>query len=341
MVFSQYQDFLLKKSVLSYTFHWILISLCGIVLVQNAKGETHMKTQKFGIEIELTGITRKDAAKVIAKFYGTREIYEGGVYKFYSVPTNDGRCFKVMRDASIQPEMKDGSTATDDYKTEIVSPICTYSDIEDIQEIVRQLRHKGAIANSSCGIHVHINAAPHNARSIRNIVNIMTSKEDILFKAIGVSQARAERWCKKNEMTFVNKLNKAKPQSTDTIGHLWYNGNMGRRYDHYDSSRYHALNLHAVWQKGTIEFRCFNGTTHAGKIKTYIQLCLAISHQALTQKASSPRKTATTNEKYTFRTWLLRLGLIGDEFKTARNFLLENLDGDIAFRNGRPEPQMA
>ena len=34
-----------------------------------------MKTQKFGIEIELTGITRKDAAKVIAKFYGTREIY--------------------------------------------------------------------------------------------------------------------------------------------------------------------------------------------------------------------------------------------------------------------------
>ena len=142
-------------------------------------------------------------------------------------------------------------------------------------------------------------------------------------------------------MTFVNKLNKAKPQSTDTIGHLWYNGNMGRRYDHYDSSRYHALNLHAVWQKGTIEFRCFNGTTHAGKIKTYIQLCLAISHQALTQKASSPRKTATTNEKYTFRTWLLRLGLIGDEFKTARNFLLENLDGDIAFRNGRPEPQLA
>ena len=300
-----------------------------------------MKTQKFGIEIELTGITRKDAAKVIAKFYGTREIYEGGVYKFYSVPTNDGRCFKVMRDASIQPEMKDGSTATDDYKTEIVSPISTYSDIEDIQEIVRQLRHKGAIANSSCGIHVHINAAPHNARSIRNIVNIMTSKEDILFKAIGVSQSRAERWCKKNEMTFVNKLNKAKPQSTDTIGHLWYNGNMGRRYDHYDSSRYHALNLHAVWQKGTIEFRCFNGTTHAGKIKTYIQLCLAISHQALTQKASSPRKTATTNEKYTFRTWLLRLGLIGEEFKTARNFLLENLDGDIAFRNGRPEPQLA
>lgn len=300
-----------------------------------------MKTQKFGIEIELTGITRRDAAKVIAKYYGTNESYKGGVYMQYEVPTNDGRCFKVMRDSSIVAETKDGRPATDEMKTEIVSPICTYEDIENIQQIVRELRHKGAIANSSCGIHVHINAAPHNARSIRNIVNIMTSKEDILFKSLGVSESRAERWCKKNEMIFVNRLNRAKPETTDTIGNIWYDGNMNRRFNHYDSSRYHALNLHAVWQKGTIEFRCFNGTTHAGKIKTYIQLCLAISHQALTQKASSAKKTNTTNEKYTFRTWLLRLGLIGEEFKTARNFLLENLDGDIAFRNGRPEPQMA
>ena len=30
------------------------------------------------------------------------------------------------------------------------------------------------------------------------------------------------------------------------------------------------------------------------------------------------------------------MGMIGDEFKTARDFLLKNLDGDIAFKNGRP-----
>ena len=35
------------------------------------------------------------------------------------------------------------------------------------------------------------------------------------------------------------------------------------------------------------------------------------------------------------RTWLLRLGFIGDEFATARNFLTKNLDGDTAFRHGR------
>ena len=93
----------------------------------------------------------------------------------------------------------------------------------------------------------------------------------------------------------------------------------------------------SVFQKGTIEFRLFNGTTHAGKIKAYIQLCLAISHQALTQRCASRIKTQSTNEKYTFRTWLLRLGLIGDEFKTARLHLLEHLDGCIAWK----DPQQA
>lgn len=297
-----------------------------------------MKTQRFGIEIELTGITRRDAAKVIAKYYGTQEQYVGGVYNAYETPIGDGRRWKIVRDASIRPENKDGMSLGDEYKTEVVSPICKWEDIEHIQEIVRQLRHKGAIANSSCGIHVHVDASTHNARSIRNIVNIIASKEDILFKALQVSETRAERWCKKVEQDFLDKMNKKKPTSTTAIENIWYNGDCTRSHQHYDSSRYHALNLHAIWQKGTIEFRCFNGTTHAGKIKTYIQLCLAISHQALTQKASSSRKTETTNEKYTFRTWLLRLGMIGEEFKTAREFLLENLDGDIAFKGGRPQP---
>lgn len=44
-------------------------------------------------------------------------------------------------------------------------------------------------------------------------------------------------------------------------------------------------------------------------------------------------RTQSENEKYTFRTWLLRLGLIGDEFKTARQHLLKNLDGNIAWKD--------
>lgn len=88
-----------------------------------------------------------------------------------------------------------------------------------------------------------------------------------------------------------------------------------------------------MFQKGTVEFRLFNGTLHAGKIKAYIQFCLAIGAQALNQTCASRRKTQTTNEKYTFRTWLLRLGMNGDEFATARQHLLSNLPGCIAWRD--------
>ena len=103
---------------------------------------------------------------------------------------------------------------------------------------------------------------------------------------------------------------------------------------HADPSRYHLLNLHSVFQKGTIEFRAFNSTLHAGEIKAYIQLCLAISHQALTVASASPARPVTDNPAYTFRCWLLRLGMNGEEFKTARTHLLKHMPGNAAWRNG-------
>ncbi len=235
-----------------------------------------MKEQKFGVEIELTGITRTAAADVIAQFFGTSKEYVGGTYDAYSVADRQGREWKVMRDGSIDPQMKNGSRASEKYKTEVVTPICEYKDIEDIQEVLRQLRHKGAIANASCGIHVHVDAAAQTAQSIRNLINIMASKEDLLFKALGVSQSRAARWCKKATPTFIEDINKFKPKTRSAIEDLWYRESRGSHSWHYNETRYHALNLHSLWQGKGIEFRCFNSTTHAGKLKTYIQLCLAM-----------------------------------------------------------------
>ena len=285
-----------------------------------------MKTQRFGIEIEFTGMTRSDAAKIIAKHFNTTERYVGGSYYEYHIYDASNRKWKVVYDSSIT------STYGSEGKCEMVSPICTYDDIETIQEIVRELRAGGMKVNSSTGIHIHIDASTHTAQSLKNLANIMSSKEDLLFEALQVEQERANRWCKKVDTKFLDRLNTRTKKDKDKIKKIWYNGR-DESHDHYSQTRYRALNLHAVWQKGTVEFRCFNSTTHAGKIKAYIQLCLAISHQAKTQSGATRRHTKTTNAKYTFRTWLLRMGLIGDEFKTARQHLLSNLSGNIAWRN--------
>lgn len=279
----------------------------------------------------MTGLTRCAAAKIIAGHFGSEAVHVGGAYDSYTIRDNQNRQWKVVSDASIHCRNRRNESASRDYSVEFVSPICQYEDIETIQEIVRKLRSGGAKVNDSCGIHVHVDASSHTPKTLRNIVNIMASKEDLLYKALQV-QVEREHYCQKADTRFLDELNHRKPKSMSEVERLWYNGSSGR-YHHYDDTRYHALNLHSVFSKGTIEFRLFNSTLHAGEIKSYIQLCLAISHQALVQRGASRSKTQSTNEKYTFRTWLLRLGLIGDEFKTARLHLLKNLEGNIAWRD--------
>ena len=56
---------------------------------------------------------------------------------------------------------------------------------------------------------------------------------------------------------------------------------------------------------------------------------------AKTVKTASSKPQQNENPKYAMRTWLLRLGFIGEEFKTARDLYTNRLTGDTAFRNGR------
>ena len=294
-----------------------------------------MRTQRFGIEIEMTGITRKKAAEVIAEYFGTESFYLGTYYKTYGAKDRQGRTWKATFDSSIIAQKKSGGRtvrAADEYKCEVVSPILTYEDMADLQEIIRQLRHKGAFVNSQCGIHIHVDASRYTPQTLRNLVNIIASKEDILYKALRIDPARM-RWCKKTNERLLEAINRRKPQTMEALKDIWYAGSTRGRDEHYNDTRYHGLNLHSTFTKGTVEFRLFNSTTHAGEIKAYIQFCLAVSHQALTQKKASARKTVTDNEKYAFRCWMLRLGLSGDEFKTCRLHFLKHLEGNSAWRN--------
>ena len=85
--------------------------------------------------------------------------------------------------------------------------------------------------------------------------------------------------------------------------------------------------------------RAYNGSLHAGEVRSQIVLALAISNAAMTKKYCSPHVSQSDNMRYSFRVWLLNLGLIGDEFKNCRTHLLKHLDGDIAWRH--PEDGIA
>ena len=302
-----------------------------------------MKKQTIGVEVEMNSITREKAARIAAKFFGTGR-YESTAgrngYSTWSAWDAQGREWKFQKDVSIH--------GTDSEKCELVTPILTYSNIETLQELIRQLRHAGAKSDASrgCGVHIHIGAKGHTPQTLRNLANIMASHESLIADALDLDRGRMSRYCRTVDPRFLEQLNRRKPSTMSALADIWYkshDANYGRSH-HYNDSRYHMLNLHATFTKGTVEFRLFQfdeptrerkGGLHAGQLKSYIQLCLALSQMAKEVRTASPRPQQNENPKYAMRTWLLRLGFIGDEFKTARDILTRRLAGDASFRNGR------
>ncbi len=300
-----------------------------------------MLTNQFGIEVEFTGITRKQAAKIAAQYLeGERETL-GDYYDTIKVSDPDERIWKFMYDGSIQCQKKEGRrtvSADGSYSVELVSPILLYhQDINTLQGLIRRLRKAGGFVNNSCGIHVHLDGADHTARSIRNFINIIASHNDLFYKALQIAPERM-RYCKKMDEFLVERMNQVKPKTLAQIENIWYENYSGSPNRHYHTSRYHFLNLHSFFHGNhTVELRGFNGTLHAGKIRSYVVLALALNHQALTQKFASYRKVQEENEKFAMRVYLNRIGFIGDEFKSCREHLYQHLEGNAAWRYGSRE----
>ena len=82
-----------------------------------------------------------------------------------------------------------------------------------------------------------------------------------------------------------------------------------------------------------INFIWFPYTVDGDEIAAYTQFISRLCDMARDAKRVSSKPTETDNDKYAFRCFLLRLGFIGKEYKTARKILLRNLTGNSAFRS--------
>lgn len=295
-----------------------------------------LKNQLFGVEVEMTGITREKAARLVAEVLGTTPSHpESNCYHTRTIADQAARKWKIMRDSSIEAIRNDGtSEPLDEYRVEFVTPPLSYSDIELLQNIIRKLRENGAKAHSSCGIHIHVDGANHTAVSLRRLVNFMTARQDLIYEALQIGD-RESNWCHKLNKTLLDAMKKDKNLTKEKAEEIWYSRANdgycgGIDHQHYNATRYHGVNLHSFFTKGTVEFRLFNSTLHAGKIKAYIQFCLAVSAWAITSQEKIVFRSMdgyTPEQKVTIMRNILthRLGLYGDEFKTCRLHLMTPL----------------
>jgi len=293
-----------------------------------------LRELRYGIEIETVKRTREQIAWAIHSVVGghVRHIGQPASYDPWEVEDLRGRKWKVVNDASL-------TNVPSHLRAELVSPVLTYDDLEQLQEVVRAIRKAGGKINSQCGIHIHIDAEPFDGRKLGNLAKVVYKQEPLILHALSINSDRLRRYTRPVSEELIRNIERHRPKTKAELNRIWY-GYHNNQPQHYDNTRYHGVNLHNVWYRGTVEFRWFEATLHAGKIKAYLQFCLGIAAKALNGRAASSRKRDfdPQSAKYDFRVFLLHLGLIGDEFKTARLHLMKNMPGDAAFKKGRPKP---
>ena len=301
-----------------------------------------MRTIRFGIELEYVGITRERAAQAIQSVIGGTVEHIGSPYVYdpFKIHGANGQDWTIVRDGSVSDSR--GNSC------EVVSPPLGYDDISVLQDIVRALRRAGARTNEKCGCHIHLDGGRFSIPEIVRLCKLTYQQEELISEALEQVKARQRPsgldgrcWCHPIPADFVRELDNVRTESQ--LKQAWYRTNGGySESNHYDNSRYHGLNLHSYFyrrnlgQSGTVEFRWFASTTHAGKVKSWIQFVLALGAKALNARAASARRRVfnAAHTKYAFRVFTIRLGLNGSEFKTLRHHTLGQLRGSSSWANG-------
>ena len=155
----------------------------------------------------------------------------------------------------------------------------------------------------------------HNGVTLRNLVNLLYSRGKLIGKATGgnfhVEEGLVEKLkddsCTFAIMNFINAVS--------------------------DYEVEHGAALEGL--KITTEKVTFTGFPTAPDhehLTAFAQLAVLMNQQAISQKRIQAKDVNDENEKYALRTWLLRLGMNGPDFKETRKILMENLSGHAAFR---------
>lgn len=227
--------------------------------------------QTFGVEIEMKYISRQEIASLLQEYFNTEYIYLGGTYDKYLI-SDGNKNWQVVSDSSLHDSNKG---------CEVVTPILSYEDLDILKRVINLIGISDKVViDEECGIHVHVGNTLFTARTLRNLQNLLYNYEPLLFESLNVdiNSYRALNYCKLSDNNFVQKLNEIKPRSLLKFADIWYKYqfNTKSRNNHYNETRYHNLNLHSFFNKGTVEFRLFNGTLDSDTIISYVMLCLAL-----------------------------------------------------------------
>jgi len=204
-----------------------------------------------------------------------------------SAPQFNGASWKAESDCSI-------IAAPGCTPCEFVSPILKgEAGVLHLIEFVNWLGAIGAKVNSSCGLHVHIGVASFAndpaavAKFVRILSRVTSRNATALYAQTGTPRREQGRFCAPMDATARREITRAC---------------RAKRAGAVQDSRYRLLNLTTVGSRGTVEFRCFAGTTNATKVLLHLFSVFALCNITAKRKSITnwdPNETLTGEQAMT------------------------------------------
>ena len=244
----------------------------------------------FSYLFKVTGIERKQVASTMAEALGKEVSYAGAPTFNYQVGD-----WRIDRESRVTtPEIQK----------------------DHLRVVLDALKTAGAIAVGNGTIALSING--HNGNTLRNVVNLIWSKQSLIQKALGRETViLPESLVKTINAVPIDTLEEFAAVVNHAIDAGEIEGDSDWEFDLADK---------------TLSFSFFNASLDTEEVLAFVTFCQKLSEQAKLQKFSSTKQKEATNDRYTFRCFLLKLGFIGAEYKTERKILLSKLEGSAAFR---------
>ena len=246
-----------------------------------------MRWKKYGIEMDMTGITRKAVAEILAEQFDTKVVFclsDNG----YNVPDQNQRLWRILPSDSIKAEKYNGEKvvgANYMYQVKLLSPFLYENEFPMLEKALEQMELRGAIVNDSTKINLllDVSCIENWEKYQTNLENLYESKGELFQKALDIPFS----------------------QVADTSQGI---------------------------ENGVISFPYFKSTLNKKELLSDIQFAQIVSSFAENNRTVSQKKSENQNDKFMMRTWLVRAGMVGEEYKFARKMLTKKLEGNSAWQ---------
>lgn len=255
--------------------------------------------QTYGIEIEMYHMSREGVAKHVSSYFKCGKPYGTDLfhykYRNWALKDDKGRVWQFRVDGSIQKydKLKPVNHRKVLHKYDracelITPPLRGEQELNDLCAIVQRLIDNGAHSNAGmkCSVHIHLGLMDHTAESLCRLAHLHSILEDKMISTFGISPHRIKKYCQKTNRLFLKMIDENPPETIKEFCDIWYkaHGTEETRKRHYNKSRYHMINFHAIENHGTIEFRCFqfNPDLNTKQLRDFLMFCMEINDYSKT-----------------------------------------------------------